>query len=515
MVKRLLAAALALTLALTLALSMAAGASADDDDVNRTIRNARNGVVRVVAIKYYSDGSVIFGSGTAFGVGRAGEDTDTFITNWHVVTNSGEGADEIYLLLDDDAIVFTVQYDDYGNGTSYVEFGENFATQAIPVEVLYTTDGYPDVAVLRAMDQVSGIIALPVASSETLNVLDTVYALGYPALVDYDNVTVSGNVIEQRYLSGVEDVTVTTGNVTRLSTLGWAEDTRGIIHEAHINSGNSGGPLLNSDGAAVGINTYTYTEDNSYSVSIYVDYAMEALDDLGISYDVYGDTASGGGSGTAPDTGTDAADDASPDADAEPEDNSDGGNSLIYILVAVGAVAVIAAVIVALVMRSKKKKSAAPLPRQQYAPEQRYQPERAYDDYNNMNNSVNNMSAASPMPETWAEPLREPEARVPRATVTLIATDGILKGQSWPLRETPVTIGRETDCEIRFPPNTAGVSRRHCSVRVRDGVAVLTDLGSSNGTFIGGTRLTPNMARPLRPGESFCLANGKNTFTVR
>lgn len=183
---------------------------------------------------------------------------------------------------------FQWEFDDDGNLISAREVrGENFASQAIPCEVLYTTDGYPDVAIIRATAPVSGIQALPLMESEQAKVLQKVYALGYPGVIDNDTRTQSGNIVTQRFLAGVEDMASTSGEISRFTTMDEAGATRAIYHTAHINGGNSGGPLLTEDGAVIGINTYTPSEDAVYGISINIDYAMDALDQLGISYDLY------------------------------------------------------------------------------------------------------------------------------------------------------------------------------------------------------------------------------------
>lgn len=49
-------------------------------------------------------------------------------------------------------------------------------------------------------------------------------------------------------------------------------------------------------------------------------------------------------------------------------------------------------------------------------------------------------------------------------------------------------IGRQTDCQIRIP--SASVSRHHCEVALRDGRPSVRDLGSSNGTYVNGKKVT-------------------------
>lgn len=56
-----------------------------------------------------------------------------------------------------------------------------------------------------------------------------------------------------------------------------------------------------------------------------------------------------------------------------------------------------------------------------------------------------------------------------------------------------------------FAAYRMGISRRHAAVRVTDGVAELLDLGSSNGTFVNGQRLTPHQPRALRNGDEIVL----------
>jgi hypothetical protein len=50
-----------------------------------------------------------------------------------------------------------------------------------------------------------------------------------------------------------------------------------------------------------------------------------------------------------------------------------------------------------------------------------------------------------------------------------------------------------------------GVSRRHARIHRRDNLTVVEDLGSINGTFLNGRRLTPYLSQPLQNGDQLQL----------
>jgi pSer/pThr/pTyr-binding forkhead associated (FHA) protein len=62
-----------------------------------------------------------------------------------------------------------------------------------------------------------------------------------------------------------------------------------------------------------------------------------------------------------------------------------------------------------------------------------------------------------------------------------------------------IVIGRGDGCEIRLPDPS--VSHRHASIRQRGSDYVVVDEGSTNGTFVGPVRLSPQAPRMLRSGE--------------
>ena len=56
-----------------------------------------------------------------------------------------------------------------------------------------------------------------------------------------------------------------------------------------------------------------------------------------------------------------------------------------------------------------------------------------------------------------------------------------------------VLVGRASNNDLVIPHDS--VSRTHCCIDYRKGIFYITDLGSSNGTYIDGERLNPNEKR--------------------
>src|SRR5438477_1094949 len=62
-----------------------------------------------------------------------------------------------------------------------------------------------------------------------------------------------------------------------------------------------------------------------------------------------------------------------------------------------------------------------------------------------------------------------------------------------------IVIGRGEGCEVRLPDPS--VSHRHASIRQRGTEYIVLDEGSSNGTFVGPVRLSPQAPRVLKTGD--------------
>ena len=445
------------------------------------VSKARDGVVRVLAT-YEADGYDPYtgakvgtwrgySSGSSFGVGKAGKETDTFVTNRHVVVLE-DGYEQ-----EEDGNVYYFEY----RITGYYLLLDNFAynketytldaSRAVPCTVIYVgKESDEDLAILKAANPVPGRVALPLLDDEDgLEVHDRVTSIGYPGSSD-------GATSEGYLLANVDDVTTNGGDISRfydsISAVGsdsGALSGHLIQHNAAINGGNSGGPLVDENGAVVGINTYTY-HGGSQAVSnsfyaLRIKYAKDALDSLNISYNLY-----------------------------KP-------GLPVGVIVAVAAVIIIAAaaavVVVLVVVLTKRRSAAAP-------------------------------AAARPVPGTVPGPVpgvapgAVPRPAQPQAS-PVIAGDiglrlqgvaGLFAGRRFAIAG-QLRIGRDPSRnDLVYPADSQGVSGVHCVLLMNGGQLLLQDLGSTYGTFVGGNRLAANAPVELRIGDRICLGSEREVFVI-
>ncbi len=83
-------------------------------------------------------------------------------------------------------------------------------------------------------------------------------------------------------------------------------------------------------------------------------------------------------------------------------------------------------------------------------------------------------------------------------------------GKQYPVRATGTTIGRTADSDVRLGDELA--SRRHARIERRNGEFVITDLGSTNGTYVNGRRVHQ---RPLHGGDEIRVGRVRLRFHVQ
>ncbi|MFM8272574.1 MAG: FHA domain-containing protein [Gemmata sp.] len=83
----------------------------------------------------------------------------------------------------------------------------------------------------------------------------------------------------------------------------------------------------------------------------------------------------------------------------------------------------------------------------------------------------------------------------------LVSADG---GLSIDLLKDMTLFGRDEDCDVRLDHKS--VSKLHCVVVMTDGLLLLRDLGSTNGTRVNGQRVR---RAALLPNDTLAIANMK------
>lgn len=365
------------------------------------VPKAKQAVVCIVSGIGYQNGKPYtydgyYGTGTGFGVGRSGEDAQIFVTNNHVISDKQyKPYDQVYIFVD--------------NANLYDE------SSVVPCRILYA-DPQVDLAIIQAEAPIPGVGTLPLRSAKEIKTGDDVYALGFPAIAD--------ELADSNHYT-VDDITVTDGIVSRRLQIGGVDY---MAHTAKINHGNSGGPLIDTAGNVVGINTLGIADVENADLRCYafdIDYAIDVLEQLELPY-------------------TKAAGNA-------------GGLSLAAAAAIGVGIAVVLVLAVVLLLRKKQS------------------------------------------------------GKVPKVLIQAIC--GPLQGQSWELL-TSLSIGRNPGENIVLPPDTSGISRRHCLIARRGDQVTVTDLGSSYGTFLNGSRITANQPVAVPNGAVLSLASNAVQFRL-
>lgn len=73
-----------------------------------------------------------------------------------------------------------------------------------------------------------------------------------------------------------------------------------------------------------------------------------------------------------------------------------------------------------------------------------------------------------------------------------------------PLEKTIILIGRQSDCDVTLT-RSKKVSRRHCCIAQVNSEFVIRDLGSTNGVFVNGSRISRET--PLRLGDDVTIGD--------
>ncbi len=108
----------------------------------------------------------------------------------------------------------------------------------------------------------------------------------------------------------------------------------------------------------------------------------------------------------------------------------------------------------------------------------------------------------------------EKNSGVSTVSAKLIGIAGIFNEQSFPMKRETIVLGRDASiCNLVFPENAKGISKKHCSITFDGSRITVRDEGSTYGTFLGsGQKLRVGEVVTLSSGQRFYLANQNNMF---
>lgn len=299
MKKRITALLLAVLLIAVMALPVSASS------FNTEVRNS----IAPIAVHVNMNGAgSLYSYGTCFFIGATGEAPQYVVTNHHVV-------DTFLELGAGDTLTMSQTSEDgseVATGSMKVTMRVYFDANDYVEAYIVTSDAKKDIAIFKLEKPTTKRTALALNVPTDKMIGATVYAVGFPSISD-------NSLLDPVSQWGKEDATVTTGAISRLATQS-GTGVKQVMIDANISGGNSGGPLVDTNGHVLGVNTWSAIRNDgveaNYAVNI--EEVIDLCDRNNIPYELAGS----------------------------------GSNNLMWIIIGVVAVLAIALIVV-LVLRKK------------------------------------------------------------------------------------------------------------------------------------------------------------------
>jgi len=320
---------------------------------------------------------------------------NTFITNNHVV--QGLNRNNIYILL---------------------KSGEEISA------TVKATDKDKDLAILITKNNNNDYLYL--MPPEDIKQGDKVYALGNSSTEDY-----------KLFKFGITDGIINNIKYDFFKGNGLDIKAEVILHTATINKGNSGGPLVSSNGAVVGINSFYYTLGNNLYFAIHTSELIDFLKENNIKYKI------------------------------KKKDESLTSNKTLFIIVGIAILIVVISIILIIILKSSKKRAY----NYQSAPVQRQ--------IVNLEPSVQERTIQHSPGQSF--PNFAGEAYL------------IYRGKKFRIDRAFFVVGRDTSSNLVL--EDAMVSREHFAIIKKDANFILKDLNSKNGTFLNGVKINSELLK--------------------
>ncbi len=501
---------------LCLALSMSLTAFTTSD-ATPDVATAREGVLQINLVYEDQSGTqYVLQNGSGFLIGAA-DGAKTVITNYHVVSLADEDRDTW-------SEYFGVDFWNTNNITLRIYV---VVKRDVMIEASYVNGSeQTDFAILELSQAIYDRTPLKLADSDEVVETQNVYALGFPWVT-------SEVQDDQVYTS--DDVTITNGIVGKFQTI---SNINYILHNAALGHGNSGGPLVDSNGNVIGVNTLYSDADSAsnYYYSISINEIREVLDALGIVYETAGSTTTSTVTTEEPTDDDDTVVVEEPVVTEEPttpattevvepelEEEESSGPNMLLIGGIIAVVVIIIVVIIIVVTSSGKKKKREAAARQAQ-----------------MQSQMPNRPPVQPAPQQQ-RPQSAPVPPQPPHGMTMDASAGetsvlgsgagetsVLSsnmqpaatlirrknGETADIRKASFAIGRERQKVDFCVPDNNSVGRTHANIICKGGVYYIVDNNSTNFTYVNGNKIGPNQEVKLNSGDKIKLADEEFEFRM-
>ena len=496
---KLISAILAMAMVVCLMLSAVMPIAAETNSV--AIEDAKNGILQIRMMYKHDNEEVPIKWGTCFVINET-----TILTAAHVVAVD-DATEELLNAVEGGKYKPTsVLYQIVVRRGSY-----SYAT----AKKINTAD---DFAILTLNESINRT-ALPLGDSDTVETTTPVFGLGFPDAV-------ASTQARNTYTK--EDVTLTDGLVQKTAEIG---GTPFIQHGATVTEGNSGGPLLDENGAVIGINTLRSAEKEDYYYAVTINQVKATLDDYSIEYSSVGAPAVEAEDETEAEIADVEPETTAPATEPIPEPDPEPSPAKLIIIIAIIVLVLILVAVVIVIIVSSSKKPKGPknpggptgvippsAPAAPKAPSAPSAPPYAPQPYNR-----------PPMPPQGAAPTMPSNDGAGETSVlnegageTTVLGGGaqatgftlvkVKNGERININKPEFTIGKERRRVDYCIDGNNSISRTHAKLKVRGGRCYITDLGSTNCTYVNGVKLSPNQEVILSSGDKIKLSDEEFEF---
>lgn len=373
----------------------------------------------------------------------------------------------------------------------------------IPATLVNSSENM-DFAILKLSQPINNHKSLPLRDSSTINVAETVYSVGFPAIKD--------SMAETAQYYNKKDMIFESGTINRTQYTDefyFGKEYFKFVGDvlmataSTMNGGNSGGPLVDVNGNVVGI-CMAGNSGSCYASAI--SQVMEVLDTINVKYDKAGEV-------TETTTTTTTTKPAEPAADDKKEDTKkeDGGLSKGAIIGIIAAVAAVALVAVIIIVVSKKNSApaspAAPNAAGGFTPP-------------TPPSTPSNTATGAGAEGSEGTTVLSSNASDPNATTVLGASAAsayllrLSNNEKIYITKPYFKIGKDANRVDYCITGNPAVSRFHASVVSKNGQYFIVDNSTTNHTYVNDSMIPANVETQISNGAKIRLADEKFEFKI-